>query len=184
MWKAGTFQVVAPPVSIKDRWVGPREQVLNVPIACWCYGFSKPSSLSSIEAWLKPTASLVGLEDKLGTDPWIGQPTCCGLCRESFFGSSGIHPNLSMTHEWLLYIDHVRYIWSMAIHELSVKYVWCVGRVFSCRVYIDSNRRDSWIWVSLICGSHHVDNVTNSMSILLIDVVLLNTLNCLQLLYD
>jgi hypothetical protein len=23
-----------PPVSVKDRWVDPREQVLNVPIAC------------------------------------------------------------------------------------------------------------------------------------------------------
>jgi hypothetical protein len=34
MWKAGTSKVIAPPVSVKDRWVGPREQVLNVPIAC------------------------------------------------------------------------------------------------------------------------------------------------------
>jgi hypothetical protein len=26
-----------PPLgSVKDQWVGPREQVLNVPIACWC----------------------------------------------------------------------------------------------------------------------------------------------------
>jgi hypothetical protein len=21
----------------------------------------------------------------MGTDPWIGQPTCCGLCQELFF---------------------------------------------------------------------------------------------------
>jgi hypothetical protein len=33
-WKAGTSKVVAPPVSVKDRSIGPREQVLNVPIAC------------------------------------------------------------------------------------------------------------------------------------------------------
>jgi hypothetical protein len=26
---------------VKDRWVGLHEQVLNVPIACWCYGPSK-----------------------------------------------------------------------------------------------------------------------------------------------
>jgi hypothetical protein len=26
-----------------------------------------------------PTASLVGLGEKLGTDPRIGQPACCGL---------------------------------------------------------------------------------------------------------
>ena len=31
-------------MSIKDRWVGTREQVLNVLIACWSYGPSKPSS--------------------------------------------------------------------------------------------------------------------------------------------
>jgi hypothetical protein len=30
--QAGTSKVVAPPVSVKDRWVGLREQVLNVPI--------------------------------------------------------------------------------------------------------------------------------------------------------
>jgi hypothetical protein len=36
-----------------------------------------------------PTASMVGSEEKLGMDPRIGQPTCCGLCREPFFGSSG-----------------------------------------------------------------------------------------------
>jgi hypothetical protein len=29
------------PVLVKDRWVGPREQVLNVTITCWCYGHSK-----------------------------------------------------------------------------------------------------------------------------------------------
>jgi hypothetical protein len=27
---------------------------------------------------------------------------------------------------------------------------------FPCSVYIDSNRRDSQIWVPLVCGSHHV----------------------------
>jgi hypothetical protein len=42
-------------------------------------------------------------------------------------------------------VDHMRYVGSMVIHGLSVKNVWCVGRVFSYRVYIDSNRRDSRI---------------------------------------
>jgi hypothetical protein len=45
---------------------------------------SKPNSLSSTEVWLKSTTSLVGLGDKLGTDLRIGQPVCCGLCRELF----------------------------------------------------------------------------------------------------
>jgi hypothetical protein len=39
------------------------------------HGPSKPSSSSSIEAWLKLNASLVGLGEKLGTDPHIGRPT-------------------------------------------------------------------------------------------------------------
>jgi hypothetical protein len=35
MWQASTSKVVAPPVLIMDRSVGPCEQVLNVPIAYW-----------------------------------------------------------------------------------------------------------------------------------------------------
>jgi hypothetical protein len=35
MWQAETSKVVAPPMSVKDRWVGPCEQVWNVLIACW-----------------------------------------------------------------------------------------------------------------------------------------------------
>jgi hypothetical protein len=42
MWKAGTSKVVSPPVLVKDRWVGPRDQVLNVLTTCWSYGPSKP----------------------------------------------------------------------------------------------------------------------------------------------
>jgi hypothetical protein len=34
---------------------------------------------------LPPTASMANSKEKLGTDPWIGQPSCCGLCREPFF---------------------------------------------------------------------------------------------------
>jgi hypothetical protein len=48
-------------------------------------------------------------------------------------------------YERLLYVDHVRYVWSWTIHGPSVESVWHVGRVFPCRVYIDSNRRDSRI---------------------------------------
>jgi hypothetical protein len=52
------------------------------------YGPSKPSSLSSIEASLKCTALLVGLGEKLGTDPWIGLPACNELCQEPFFSGA------------------------------------------------------------------------------------------------
>jgi hypothetical protein len=48
-----------------------------------------------------PPASLAGSGEKLGTDPWIGQPTCCGLSGTLFLGSSGIYPNLSAPRERL-----------------------------------------------------------------------------------
>jgi hypothetical protein len=75
-------------VSVKDRWVGPHEHVLNVPIACRSYGPGKPSSLLLIDVLPFSTASLVGSEEKLGMDLWIDQPTCCGLCREPFFSGA------------------------------------------------------------------------------------------------
>jgi hypothetical protein len=59
-----------------------------------------------------------------------------------------IYPNLSVTRERFLYVDHVRYVWSWTIHGLSVESVWRDGRVFPYRVYIDSNRRDSRIGVT------------------------------------
>jgi hypothetical protein len=97
MWKAGAFKAVAPPVSVKDRWVGPREQILNVPITCRCYGSGKPSSWLSIEACLFPTTSLVVMGEKLGTNPWIRHPLSCGLCRDPFFSGVVICTNLLMT---------------------------------------------------------------------------------------
>ena len=62
-----------------------------------------------------------------------------------FLRSSGIRPNMSVTRERLLCVDHVRYIWSGTIRGLSVGCVWCAGRVFPCRVYIDLNHHDSHI---------------------------------------
>jgi hypothetical protein len=36
------------------------------------------------ELGLRPPASLAGSGEKLGTDPRIDQPACCGLCWEPF----------------------------------------------------------------------------------------------------
>jgi hypothetical protein len=36
-------------------------------------------------------------------------------------------------------------IWYVTIHESNMESVWRVDRVFPCRMYIDSNRRDSQI---------------------------------------
>jgi hypothetical protein len=66
----------------------PREQVLNVLIACRRYEPGKPSSFTSIECGFTPTASMTGSEEKLCTDLRIGQPSCCGLCRYHFFSGA------------------------------------------------------------------------------------------------
>jgi hypothetical protein len=50
----------------------------------------KPSSLPSIECGFTPTASMAVSGEKLGMDSWIGQPSCCRFCRESFFLSTTI----------------------------------------------------------------------------------------------
>jgi hypothetical protein len=146
MWQAGTFKVVPPPVSIKNRSVGPRVQVLNVSITCRCYGPGKPGSWSSSGAWLTPPASLARSGEKLGTDRRIGQPTLCGLCREPFF--SGAVGSVQICR-CLVKCCHVRGPPTGSIRWVYVD--WCgkrtcrVGRVFPCRVYIDSNRCDSRI---------------------------------------
>jgi hypothetical protein len=72
-------------VLVKDRWVGPREQVLNILIAYRCYGPGKTSSLTSTDDGFTPIASMAGSGEKLGTNPWIGQLWCCGLYQEPFF---------------------------------------------------------------------------------------------------
>jgi hypothetical protein len=40
-------------------------------------------------------------------------------------------------------------VWSETIRESNVESVWRVDQVLPCRVYIDSNCRDSRIWVTV-----------------------------------
>jgi hypothetical protein len=79
-------------------------------------------------------------------DPQIGQPACCGLCREPFF--SGAVGSVQICR-CLVKGCHVQ---GPLIGSVCRAYVdWCgkrtslIGRVFPYRVYIDSNRRDSQI---------------------------------------
>jgi hypothetical protein len=89
----GTSKVVALAVSVKNRWVGSCEQVLNVLIACWWYRPSKLSSLPSTWAWLKRTASVVVLGEK---QRWAPQATQSGWEVESgavfHEGSASVQP--------------------------------------------------------------------------------------------
>jgi hypothetical protein len=38
--------------------------------------------------YFAPTASIAVLREKLGTDMRIGQPVCCGFCREPIFSGA------------------------------------------------------------------------------------------------
>jgi hypothetical protein len=62
------------PVSVKDRGVGTREQILNVPIACRCYGPGKPSNRLSIDVWLSLLLQWLCWERNWVADPRITQP--------------------------------------------------------------------------------------------------------------
>jgi hypothetical protein len=75
-------------VSVKYRWVGIHEQVLNVPIVC--RDMSPVSLVVSYQQKLDffPTALLAVVREKLTTDPRIERPACCGLCRERFFSGA------------------------------------------------------------------------------------------------
>jgi hypothetical protein len=118
------------PVSIKDWWVGPREQVLNVPITCQWYGPGKSSSRPSTENWLCPhcfnsyTGRETGYEpaDQLAGVLFI-------MSGAPFLESSGPAQLCWWLCERLLCVDRVRYIWSGAIRGLSVRCMWHVGWV-------------------------------------------------------
>jgi hypothetical protein len=128
---------------------------------------SKPSSRPSTGGWLCPHY-FIG---------WIGRETGYGPTDRSavvlwivsgalFLKSSGPAQPCWRLHERLLYVDRVRYVCLRIIRGLSVKSVLRVGQKISCMVYIDLNRRDSRIWVSLICDSRHIDNFMNLMSLM------------------
>jgi hypothetical protein len=97
--KPAPQRLYPPPVLIKDRSVGPHEQVLNVPIACQWYAPDKPSSLLLIDILAFSTASLVGSREKLCTDLWIDQAAYCRLCWEPFF-SGAVTLSNSVDDSW------------------------------------------------------------------------------------
>jgi hypothetical protein len=153
-------------VLVKNRWVGPREQVLNIPITCRWYVSDKPSSRPSIECWLCPPLLHWLARERNWVQTYGSVSRHVMDCVMSPFSQEQCPPQLcGRLHKRLLCVDHVRYIWSRTICGSSVGYVWRVGQVFPCRVYIDSNRRDSQVWVPLVCGSHHVDNLTDLISL-------------------
>jgi hypothetical protein len=163
-------------MSVKNRGVGTREKVLNVLIACWWYGPSKPSSLLSIDVWLKRTALMTVLGEKLRQVPWTTQPGW-----EVELGALFLRSSESVQLCWVSVKGcHVR---GPSVGSVRRTYVdWCGKRtcrfswVFPCRVYIDSNHRDSRIWVTACSWLASSSNLQDSWLMLLFESCLCFTL--------
>jgi hypothetical protein len=143
-------------MSIKDRLVGPTSKY-------WTY--------RSHAGDMGPVSLVVGCQHELDFSPLLFD--CCE--REAGYGPmdrmavvlwivsgalllgcSGSVQIYWRLYERLLYVDRMRYVWSWTIHRLSVKSMGRVGLAFPCMVYIDSNHRDSRIWVTAyLCQSSH-----------------------------
>jgi hypothetical protein len=168
-------------VSVKDRGVGTHEQVLNVPIACRWYGPSKPSSLLSTDVWLKRTASMAVLGKKMRRVLRTTQP---GWEVES--GALFLRSSESVQLYWVSVKGcHVRGPPTGSVRRAYMdwrgKRTWRVGQVFSCRVYIASNRRGSRIWVTACSWPPSSSNLLDYWLMLLFESCLCFTLiTCLQ----
>jgi hypothetical protein len=110
------------------------------------YGPSKLSSWLTTDAWLCPHCFIgwFGRETGYGPADWSTDMLWI-VSGALFLGSSDPAQLRWRLCKRLLYVDHVRYVWSWTICGLSVESVWRVDRVFPYRVYIDSNHRDSQI---------------------------------------
>jgi hypothetical protein len=114
--------------------------VFMSPVSLVAYQRQK-LGLSLLLHWLTRVRNWVQTHGRSASVLWI-------MSGALFLGSSGIHPNLLVICERLLYIYCVRYVWSGTIRRLSVGCVCRVGRGFFCRLYIDSNHRNSRILVT------------------------------------
>jgi hypothetical protein len=88
-------------VSVKDRWVNPHEQVLNVPITCFIYWPSKPMYHVVNRYLAFITASMVVLGEKLGGEPVDHSVGLWVVSEALFLGNSRVHPTLLMACERL-----------------------------------------------------------------------------------
>jgi hypothetical protein len=134
----------------RDRWLRARARQALVHLTkILKFFYSSSILIMFLGACLRPPASLAGSGEKLGTNPWIGQSACCGLCQEPFF--SGAMGSIQICRR-LVKGCHVQGLPAGSVRWAYVdwrgKHTYHVGRVFPCRVYIDSNRRDSRIWVT------------------------------------
>jgi hypothetical protein len=109
------------------------------------YGPNKPNSWLPTDAWLCPHY-FISLPPWIGMDPQIGQSACCGLCWEPFFlGAVALLHSVGDCAKGC----HVCGLPAGSIRGAYVDWrgrLMChVDRVFTYRVYIDSNGCDCQI---------------------------------------
>jgi hypothetical protein len=106
----------------------------------WIYrshtGVMRPvSRCSCVTTWPKPLSPT----PRLSRGMKMRRPKTSSGCRGMF------HPRGDY---WkVTYVDHVRCMVGTLCGS-NIEMVWRVDQVFPYRVYIDSNHRDSWIWVT------------------------------------
>jgi hypothetical protein len=108
------------------------------------YVSSKSSNLPSTNAWLKSTASLAGLGEKLRRVPRTTQPGWEVESGALFLGSSSIRPTMLTTYKRLPRTGTTHR--KRTLTGVGSVYAVLVG--FFCRVYINLNHCDSRIWVT------------------------------------
>jgi hypothetical protein len=154
----GALRWLYPPlVSVKDRWVGPCEQVLNVLIVCQRYGPGKPSSRSSIEDWLCPHCFYDCLGRETEYEPMDRSVGVLWIVSGALFLGAvtlliSIETTLNVATRWP---REIHMIWDHTRTEREMRVACWSG--FPCRMYINSNHRDSWIWVVTYLRQHIVN---------------------------
>jgi hypothetical protein len=139
---------------LRTEWLAPVSKYWTYRSHTGVYRPSKPISLPSIDGGFTLTDSRLSWErnwvrTQLGTDPQISQPMCCGLYREPFFSGAVA---LSIVVDDFMNVCHARGLPTENVCGAYVdwreKRMYRVDRVFSYMLYIDSNHRDSRIWVT------------------------------------
>jgi hypothetical protein len=120
-------------------------------------------------AWKRNWVRIHGLIDQRAED-------CVGIpfSREQWDPSKSVGDSWKVAMHWP---REICMVWDHTRTKRGMRVAYWLG--FPCMVYIDSNHRDSQIWVPLVCGSHHIDNLMNLMSLSVIDVCcLLHLIAC------
>jgi hypothetical protein len=102
--KYWTYRSHASDMGLVSLVVGCQQELDFSPLLCGCCGREaryRPADQTAVVLWIVSGALLLGCSGSVQIYWWL--------------------------HERLLYVGHVRYVWSWTIHGLSMESVWRVG---------------------------------------------------------